>query len=989
MDEILDLLTDGDTYKVLRLVLVNSGSAAYVEIPIDQTAALLSKNNKGKTSALNALKLFLLPEVNFKSCENKFGFSSGGKVYSGLDSFNYYFPSSTSFIILEATNVQGSFCIVLHQNPKEELGYSRIAVPEPYQVIRHLFWECNAPDNQGMGRHPIGFSLSDIQQSLLKLKSITLNDQESIRAALYTRVSPTKPETRFCLMPLVQQPKAPMMRSIKALLQLSFDIKGADAKNLPLAIANIIDCDVSNGREPINIDFKKIQAERQRLRQDANHIHIVKGHRDDWKYLVKSYQKYGELKQRWKDEFLRIDQSIQIHQEEYQPRYLKAQNAHDIIKSKISDLRKARQEKSHDLSSKQGGREPINEHVQKLEKSVDLAEEVIAREKPSIRTNDPSEVASYLRSIRSDLESELSRLNDETKATDRLKVLIKNKPTNLEKIKILEHQLASNEDSILSFLDSKASTVLNSLNSNLSRIKVRPMEQHVRAINDFIALFSINESSLQFLGDEIAHTPISEFHADSLRSALEKELKEAKELQQSNEKEISELNTFLRAGAPLSASIIEKKENEIKEVDQEIKALNGYSRDKDDLEEKRIKLASIDATIEQLEQDISGYSDKILTLSGDEETARRSFELVQKDMEAINSAAKQLETIKRLMSNVSELSMLSSTIGTTDIFQVSEVSNVLQKLEDTYSDYQDHRQDSLNHFRTLISADIISIDPDLAHRTDLEATDFFDAYQKLRSEFDNIETKEKEHLSQVRNHNHETSVEISMLDTMARAIKNFEDKINTELGAIKISNLSSVSIEIKTLDGFNTLRKELATHGTTSDQLMNDSFYERLADFCDRYLTEGSGYGKLDLEKIIREVRFIYGINGKQESTSQSNGTNGMVNAVLLAILMRRLVPEDVTFTIPVVFDEIGSLDEDNLPELRRVVEANHFILLVANPNNNGYIAQHIGRWHDIYLHRLSEGEAVNKCFAIYLANMESLQKIPVNLDQPDDMVDV
>ncbi len=100
MDDVFDLLSDGDLYKVLRLVMVNSGSAAYVEIPIDETAALLSKNNKGKTSALNALKLFLLPEINFKACEKKFGFSSGGKVYTGEESFSYYFPSATSFIIL-------------------------------------------------------------------------------------------------------------------------------------------------------------------------------------------------------------------------------------------------------------------------------------------------------------------------------------------------------------------------------------------------------------------------------------------------------------------------------------------------------------------------------------------------------------------------------------------------------------------------------------------------------------------------------------------------------------------------------------------------------------------------------------------------------------------------------------------------------------------------------------------------------------------------
>lgn len=987
MDEMLDLFTDGDLYKVQRLVMVNSGSAAYVEIPIDQTAALLSKNNKGKTSALNALKLFLLPEVNFKSCESKFGFSSGGTVYTGLESFNYYFPSPTSFIILEATNIQGDFCIVLHQNPKEELGYSRIAVPESYDVIRHFFWESNVPENQGMGRHPIGFSLSDVQQNLLKLKGITLTDQESIRAALYTRVSPTKPDTRFCLMPLVQQPKAPMMRSIKALLQLSFDIKGADTKSLPLAIANIIDCDVSTGRDPINIDFKKIQADRQRLRQDANHIHNVKGHRDDWYSLVKAYQSYGVLERRWKNECSRIEQSIQILQSECQPRYLEAQSKHEKIKSEMSNIQSILREKRGDVSSKKGERKPIERDVQKLEKSVALAECVIAREKP-LHTDDPLKVAVHLSSIKVELESELFRLKNKTKASDRLQELIRSKPSILARISSLEARLESNDASLLSFLDSKSSTVLNSLNSNFKRIKVRPMEQQIRAIDDFAELFSKGESSLNFCGEEIENTPIQDFHADSLRAELEKELKEAKELNQRNEKEISELNIFLKAGAPLTASIIENKENEIKEVEEEIKALNGYTRDKEDLDEKKIELASVDAKIDRLETEISESSGELLTLSGNEENARQSFELIRQDMDKIKTVDTQLQTTKRFVAGVYEPGLSKSTISSTDIFQAGELSDALKRLDDTHVEYQEQRQASLSHFRILISANIITIDPNLAHRTDLESMDFFDAYQKLRSEFDNIETKEKEHLSQVRNHNHETSVEISMLDSMARAISNFEDKINAELNAIKISNLSGVSIEIKTLDGFNTLRRELANHGTTSDQLMNDSFYERLSDFCEKYLTEGSGYGKLDLEKIIREVRFIYEINGKRESTSQSNGTNGMVNAVLLAILMRRLVPEDVTFTIPVVFDEIGSLDEDNLPELRRVVEENHFVLLVANPNNNGYIAQHIGRWHDIYLHRLSEGEAVSKCFAIYLADTESLQKSSENDGQLNVLVE-
>ena len=97
-----------------------------------------------------------------------------------------------------------------------------------------------------------------------------------------------------------------------------------------------------------------------------------------------------------------------------------------------------------------------------------------------------------------------------------------------------------------------------------------------------------------------------------------------------------------------------------------------------------------------------------------------------------------------------------------------------------------------------------------------------------------------------------------------------------------------------------------------------------------------------------------------------------MINAVLLSLLLKRLVPKDIVLSIPVVFDEIGSLDETNLPELLRVVQSNHFQLLVANPNLTGYISAYIQRWHDLLLTSLIDAPPIGKCLAIYRAETES-----------------
>jgi hypothetical protein len=440
-----------------------------------------------------------------------------------------------------------------------------------------------------------------------------------------------------------------------------------------------------------------------------------------------------------------------------------------------------------------------------------------------------------------------------------------------------------------------------------------------------------------------------------------------------NEKSIADLDRVIKAGGELSNALLEEKKQELKEIDSEIKALGSFERDQEDVQEKQLTLASLDEYLESLESEKDRCNNQYIECFAIEDETRKTVVSIEKRFERIKQCDSQLQYLKKLIDEDGSLSA-GSIVDTA--LTVDEVEERLKAVETLQNTVKSNRQKSLDEFRAIISGNVLALESDLAHRTDLESNDFSDAYQKLRSEFENISTKEKEHLIQVRNHNHETSVEISLLDNMARAIKNFEARINAQLDNVKISNLSGVTIEIKTLEGFNTLRRELANHGSTSDQLMEDSFYQRLMDFCEKYLTDGAGYGKLDLEKIVTDVKFVYEINGKKESTSQSNGTSGMVNAVLLAILMRRLVPEDVTFTLPVVFDEIGSLDEDNLPELRRVVEFNHFVLLVANPNNNGYIAQHIGRWHDVYLHNVTEGEVVNKCLAIYISETESLQTV-------------
>ena len=71
-----------DKFLIKRLVMVDSAGLCYVELPVDRHAMLLGKGNVGKSSLLNCIRLFLLPEVNFNRAKDKFNFkSSNGYEY--------------------------------------------------------------------------------------------------------------------------------------------------------------------------------------------------------------------------------------------------------------------------------------------------------------------------------------------------------------------------------------------------------------------------------------------------------------------------------------------------------------------------------------------------------------------------------------------------------------------------------------------------------------------------------------------------------------------------------------------------------------------------------------------------------------------------------------------------------------------------------------------------------------------------------------------
>ena len=101
-----------------------------------------------------------------------------------------------------------------------------------------------------------------------------------------------------------------------------------------------------------------------------------------------------------------------------------------------------------------------------------------------------------------------------------------------------------------------------------------------------------------------------------------------------------------------------------------------------------------------------------------------------------------------------------------------------------------------------------------------------------------------------------------------------------------------------------------------------------------------------------------------------------MLNTALLSILLKRLIPKNVSLSFPVVFDEVGAIDESNLETIKRMVEDLGFVLFVAAPYKNGVICSHIADWYDLSLHKIMEGNQVGKCSVIHFEMREGISEV-------------
>lgn len=957
-----------DQFIIRQLIFVNSAAYAYTEIRVDQHTALFGRNNLGKTSMLNALKLFLLPEENFRSCEKKFGFSSSkGDKYTGPKSFDYYFPEDNSFIILEAENVHGTFCLVLHQGTKQ-FSYGRLAVPCEYGRIRSLFWDFSSLANEKLGGPVEGLSLRSVVGALKQYNTEQIGDVKTLKERLFSE-KPLDPNLgRYCLLPLKQGGTAREIDAWRQLIHLAFDISARDENTLPNAVATIIEGEKQRDAEQVSVDFDQILQAYQELKVEGERLQNLKNHLPDWQRFDKHYLQYIDDSKRAAQLHFNLSDSLVTRSEKLAEESRKANKQYELKKENFELHRKQLFNVEAELTGLKGGRkqiEPMHKEVQdKLSRIIQ-----IRAEHPE--SFDQDQILIALKKQFTELEEEIDSLRGAETRQKRLEELIKSNNQLLQREKNLTALLEQQGQSLLERLDSHSASVLKHLNDNFSQIKVSPTTEQLDIIEKFSGLFAARENQLLMFKQRFSEQPFITFDPEKHRQKLQADLQEVQQHRKKVQNELHQLNHLDKQPANVLQQHVAEKEKQLSATKADIELTKAYSM-----------LQQQDNDYAERLSDIEKQAGKLTT-----EGAQLAQVSDQLSKEA-SASAKAVQTLSQLQAEISQyhhdLNLIKDTHAPVidqwkDHLEPEPIEVSKQAIQTLGKQTQNLRElgDEMREgMSKLLKANLLEEDEGAGY---LQLN--FGQLRSYRERFDRefstlLDMRSLNYRDRVRSHNKETSIKMDELRGAAHQIHTFSSEINQQFEGYSVSNLDQIKVEFSLHPRFKQLMEDLDKVNFHTEELHDARLYNRLNDFCDEFFTKMSNSAPtLSMEQIIQKVHYRYKLEGqdKFDNKEQSNGTTSMVNCLLLSILLKRLLRSDAQICIPLVMDEMGSLDRENLQTATRIAQARGFVLFGASPDISSEIVQAVKNYVNLGSFRATDSSYNEKRRVIYHSHCERL----------------
>ncbi|RAU19352.1 hypothetical protein DN062_03580 [Nitrincola tibetensis] len=961
-----------DLYAIQQLVFVNSSSFAYTEIRVDQHTALFGRNNLGKTSMLNALKLFLLPEENFKRCDQKFGFrSSTGESYSTQESFNYYFPEQHSFILLEAENLYGPFCVLLHQGRKE-FSYARIVIPCSYEKIRHLFWDFTADCNDGLGAPIQGLSLESIQQALKLFNSESLHDSKTVRDRLFSHRPLNRDEGRYCLLPLKQGGTERELAAWKQLIHLAFDIGANNTRTLPDALATIIEGEKQRKADELSVDLNQILQDYDALRHERDELQRITNAKDDWIEFDALYRDYETQSREVGQFYVDLKSVLEREQGHIDPLIEKAVEEDNEAQNAVHASRKLFTDTCDQIKLYEGKMEEITNQIKRCEGAVTRIT-AIERGFPDLN---PDEVLAQLQQQVKQKSSFVEELKNEAQRLRRMEQLNSQLIHDKRQRDKLSTQLSEHKPSVLEQLDSQSASLLYNLIPDLADISPALDPSTSKILRDFAQLFEVRENELCLLNEALPNIEFAPFNPEQIRQSQLIKLDKLQQSIKSQDKELSELMSTSRLSQVEQRNKLKHEEGELRVLELDLEMIKARETHIRQFKEATAAFDDLKVVLDDARHKVSSYKQDLDKYEGNAAKIRKALHELKQKKQTLTVKLTRLNSIANghavLKGWESKLSPLPRTIADTALdgleHQCQKIAKVQEKL--------------MNALRILLSQKLLDTDGSEAYLMSFDLSKVRALRQEFERLFSSLDAVQVDYDNRVRTHNKHTSIQMDVLRDAGQQVRGFISEINHEFKHYKVSNLEEVQLICDLHPRFQLLLNDLGKINFYHEALHDARLYQRLNDFCNEFFKEGERQGRvLQLHQLIERVRYRFRLAGQDQFTenAQSNGTTSMVNSLLLSILLKRLLAKDARICLPLVMDEMGSIDQQNLLTAVSIAEQHGFVLFGANPDMSAEIVNAVNHYINLGMFKATEKSYNPKRRVVYHGACESLRLVQSN----------
>jgi hypothetical protein len=289
------------------------------------------------------------------------------------------------------------------------------------------------------------------------------------------------------------------------------------------------------------------------------------------------------------------------------------------------------------------------------------------------------------------------------------------------------------------------------------------------------------------------------------------------------------------------------------------------------------------------------------------------------------------------------------------------------------------QRELMEALRKLLSQQLLESDGSESYRVSFEMAHVKALRQQFEQLFSTLEGLQMDYDNRVRAHNKNTSIQMEELRDAGQQIRGFISEINREFGAYSVSNLEEVQFACDLHPRFQLLLSDLDKINLFGEELHDERLYQRLNDFCDEFFRDSGRYGRvLQMHQLIDKVRYRFRLSGQELFTenAQSNGTTSMVNSLLLSILLKRLLAQDAQICLPLVMDEMASIDRQNLQTAVEIAQRHGFVLFGASPDMSAEIVQAVRHYIYLGMFKATEKAYSERRRVVYHGACESLRPL-------------